>query len=306
MRPSPNLLSCRLDAPAKLNLCLEVLGRQGDSFHELRTLMATIGLRDTIHVTVTRPGEGIRLEVVGHPRHTAGVPTDGRNLVIRALELLRKESGVQSGADVRLVKRIPSQAGLGGGSSDAAAALLAGARVWELDWSRERKIEVGSRLGSDVPFFVGAIGDRRWRAAVATGRGERIEPSPYCSGLPVVIVKPEAGLATPAVYQQCRSSDWASNGGPNRTVEAAAALAAGDGRRLATWMANGLQNAAVRIAPWLAGVQRAFDRCGCAAHQLSGSGSAYFGLFSTMRQARAAAERLRALRIGQALATTIG
>jgi 4-diphosphocytidyl-2-C-methyl-D-erythritol kinase len=306
MRPSPHSLTCRLDAPAKLNLCLEVLGKQGDGFHRLRTLMATIGLRDTIEVTATGPKDPIRLEVLGHPRHTAGVPTDGRNLVIRALELLREESGVENGADVRLVKRIPNQAGLGGGSSDAAAALLAASRVWELDWSRERKIEIGSRLGSDVPFFVGAIGDRSWRAAVASGRGEQIHPSLFTAGLPVVVVKPDGGLATATVYQACQPADYAPADGPDRTASAAAALAAGDLRRMAAWMTNSLQHAALRLAPWLEGVRRAFDWCGCAAHQLSGSGSAYFGLFPTMGQARRAAERLRALRVGQALATTIG
>ncbi len=306
MRKPPISPSCRLDAPAKLNLCLEVLGRQDDGFHQLRTLMATIGLSDTLRVTATPPDNGTRLEVVGHPRLTAGVPTDGRNLVIRALDLLRDEAGVESGVEVRLVKRIPSKAGLGGGSSDAAAALLAGAHVWELGWPRERMIEIGSRLGSDVPFFVGAIGDRRWRAAVATGRGERVDPSPFQSGWPVVVVKPEEGLSTAAVYQECQSADYAFADGPNRTRQAAAALAEGDARRLAASMANSLQHAALRLAPWLAALRQAFDRCGCAAHQLSGSGSAYFGLFSTMGQARRAAERLRALRIGQALATTIG
>ena len=306
MRSSPNRLTCRLDAPAKLNLCLEVLGKGGDGFHQLRTLMTTIDLRDSLEVTATGPGEPIRLEVLGHPRHTAGVPTDGRNLVVRALELLRDEAGVDQGADIRLVKRIPHQAGLGGGSSDAAAALLAAAQVWELDWSRERKIEVGSRLGSDVPFFVGAIGDRSWRAAVATGRGERVQPTPFSAGLPVVVVKPDAGLATAAVYEACQAADHAPVDGLDRTQKAAQALATGDWRRLATWMSNGLQRAALRLAPWLDGVRGAFDRCGCAAHQLSGSGSAYFGLFPTMGQARRAAERLRALRVGQALATTIG
>lgn len=306
MRPSPYSLTCRLDAPAKLNLCLEVLGKQSDGFHQLRTLMAAIGLRDTIEVTATGPDEPIRLEVLGHTRHTAGVPTDGRNLVVRALELLREESGVKNGADVRLVKRIPNQAGLGGGSSDAAAALLVACRVWELDWSRERKIEIGSRLGSDVPFFVGAIGDRSWRAAVASGRGEQIHPSPFSAGLPVVVVKPYAGLATAAVYQACQPVDYAPADGPDRTANATTALAVGDLRQMAAWMTNSLQHAALRLAPWLEGVRRAFDRCGCTTHQLSGSGSAYFGLFPTMGQARRAAERLRALRVGQALATTIG
>ncbi|QDV72773.1 4-(cytidine 5'-diphospho)-2-C-methyl-D-erythritol kinase [Botrimarina mediterranea] len=306
MRPSPHGLTCRLDAPAKLNLCLEVLGRGSDGFHQLRTLMATIGLRDTLEITATGQGEPIRLEVLGHPRHTAGVPTDGRNLVVRALELLRDEAGVDRGADVRLVKRIPNQAGLGGGSSDAAAALLAAARVWELDWSQERKIEIGSRLGSDVPFFVGAIGDRSWRAALATGRGERIQPTPFSAGMPVVVVKPDVGLATAAVYQACQPADYAPADDPDRTQSVAAALAVGDWRRMAAWMTNGLQHAAVRLAPWLDRVRSAFDRCGCAAHQLSGSGSAYFGLFPTMGQARRAAERLRALCVGQTLATTIG
>lgn len=306
MRPSSNSLSCRFDAPAKLNLCLELLGRRDDGFHSLRTLMATIGLRDTLEAVSTGPGAPIRLEVTGDPRHTEGVPTDASNLVVRALELLRGEASVELGADVRLVKRVPNQAGLGGGSSDAAAALLAGGRLWELNWPLERMMEIGSRLGSDVPFFVGAIGDRQRRAAVATGRGERIQRVPFAAGLPVVVVKPDAGLSTAAVYQECKPADYASAEGPDRTAHAAAALAVGDWGRLTASMVNSLQHAAWRLAPWLEGVRRAMDRCGCRAHQLSGSGAAYFGLFSTMGQARRAAARLRAFRVGQALATTIG
>ncbi|TWT99257.1 4-diphosphocytidyl-2-C-methyl-D-erythritol kinase [Botrimarina colliarenosi] len=299
-------LTCRLDAPAKLNLCLELLGRRDDGFHHLRSLMATIGLRDTLRVTAEAPGSPVTLKLLGAPHLTRGVPTDGSNLVVRALESLRQEAQIDRGASVQLTKRVPSQAGLGGGSSDAAAALVAGAHVWELGWPRERLMEIGGRLGSDIPFFVAAIADRRRRAAVVAGRGEQVTPTPWVAGLPVVVVKPAGGLSTAAVYGRCQPEDYAGVEGRDRTNDAATALASGDWRRLATTLRNHLQPAAVRLAPWLEGVRRAFDRCGCAGHQLSGSGSAYFGLFPTMSEARRAAVRLRALRVGQTLATTIG
>lgn len=294
-------------APAKLNLCLELLGKQDDGFHRLRTVMATVGWCDTVRVRSEAAGnDSLRLKVLGAPHATAGVPTDGSNLVLRALDLLRTESKQTLGATVELVKRVPNQAGLGGGSSDAAAALIAGNQVWGLGWSLDRLCRLAAKLGSDLPFFVRAISDPRARFAVGTGRGELIKSFRAQAGLPVVIVKPAAGLSTAQVYGACRQEDYLSSKADDRNAETAAALTAGNLRRLSDCMVNGLQAAAMRLAPWLASLAKHFEACGCYAHQLSGSGSAYFGLVPSMREAHRMGMRLRALRVGQVFVTTIG
>lgn len=296
---------CTVHAPAKLNLCLELLGKRDDGFHRLKTVMATVGWRDTLRVT-RGASDALRLSVLGAPWATAGVPASGSNLVLRALEILRDESGVRSGASVELVKRVPNEAGLGGGSSDAAAALIAGNRVWGLGWSLERLSQLAARLGSDLPFFVHAIGNPHARFALATGRGEKIDSFQAKAGLPVVIVKPPTGLATAKVYGACELEDYASAGEGDRTTKTVAALSSGDFTRLARSMTNGLQAAATRLAPSITGLAERFEDCGCRVHQLSGSGSAYFGLVASMREAIRIVARLRALRVGQVFATTIG
>ncbi|MEO0530444.1 MAG: 4-(cytidine 5'-diphospho)-2-C-methyl-D-erythritol kinase [Planctomycetota bacterium] len=300
---------CSVHAPAKLNLCLELLGKRDDGFHALRTVMGTVGWCDTVRVQDTGPAPGddqLRLRVLGAPEATAGVPTDRSNLVLRALELLRQESGTTHGAEVELVKRVPNEAGLGGGSSDAAAALTAGNRVWGLGWSIEQLAVLAARLGSDLPFFVHAIGNRRASFAVATGRGEVIRPLQAMTALPVVIVKPPAGLATAEVYRACEKSDYVPTGANDRTSSVAEAVLKSDLCGLAGAMTNGLQAAAMRLAPWIRELAKRFEASGCRGHQLSGSGSAYFGLMQSMREANRVAARLRALRVGQVVATTIG
>lgn len=268
--------------------------------------MTTIRLCDTLRVEVS-PGEnGITLDLETASPQAAGVPTDGSNLIIQALEALRREAGVERGARVSLTKRIPSQAGLGGGSSDAAAALLAGNRVWGINWPIERLAELSSRLGSDIPFFVHSCGSDRPQAAVATGRGEKVAPIEHAlRGQPVVVVKPDAGLSTAQVFGQCEPADYEFNG-VDRCQSVAEALAKGDLRALSRGLTNGLQAAAMRFAPWLGAVRESFESAGFAVHQLSGSGSAYFGLTRTHSEARRLAARLRALRVGQTYATAFG
>ncbi|NDC63449.1 MAG: hypothetical protein EBZ59_05565, partial [Planctomycetia bacterium] len=145
--------------PAKLNLSLGVLERRGDGFHAIESLMVPVTLRDTLRVTLRdAPGISLRVRYGGRlARPDSGarrdVPVDDTNLVVRAARRLAQAAGVSQGLDVDLVKRIPSGAGLGGGSSDAAAVLLAASWAWGLDWSHERLAEIGSAIGSDVPWF---------------------------------------------------------------------------------------------------------------------------------------------------------
>lgn len=152
----------RLDiwAPAKLNLYLEVLDRRADGFHEIETLMVSVSLFDRLRLTPSDDGKiSLRCRWVsgyGETSDLGDLPTGSDNLVMRALDRLSEASGVQRGLQVELQKRIPTSAGLGGGSSDAAAALIGANRLWQLNWSRERLTEIAAELGSDVPYFFSA------------------------------------------------------------------------------------------------------------------------------------------------------
>jgi 4-diphosphocytidyl-2-C-methyl-D-erythritol kinase len=288
----------RIDAPAKVNLSLEVLARRSDGFHEIETLIVAIGVWDTLHFASRADGE-IHLAcrwargLAADPSLDAGeLPGGPENIVMRAVLLLRARAGLVAGADIDLVKRTPSAAGLGGASADAAAALLAANRAWKLDWSRQRLAEVAAEIGSDVPFFL-TMG-----AAMCRGRGERIEPVPACR-LHLVVVRPPVGLSTPTVYRACQPAVSPRNYQPLE-----AALAGGKVAATARMLNNRLQEAAEKLTPWIARLRSAFSRQGVLGHQMSGSGSSYFGVCWHARHARRIASRMRARRIGWVRATT--
>jgi 4-diphosphocytidyl-2-C-methyl-D-erythritol kinase len=283
-------------APAKLNLFFEVLGKREDGYHEVETLVAPIALYDTLYFDGGANGE-LRLtchRVSGSwgadGTWLGDFPEGAENLVVRAVDLLRRRSGVRRGGTLRLVKRIPTAAGLGGGSSDAAAALAAASAGWGLGWSWQELAQLGSELGSDVPLFF-AQGP-----AICRGRGERVEPVATLGMLHFVVVRPPAGLSTAAVYRAC------TPGAPPRNVQPLLeAFADGNlgeaGRRLV----NRLEPAAETLSPWIRRLRAAFDQTDCVGHQMSGSGTCYFGLCRHARHARRIARRLQAMGIGVAL-----
>jgi len=275
-------------APAKLNLSLAVLARRPDGFHEIESLMVPVTLADTLRVrSRPEPGVGLTVSYAG-PLAAADiprdVPTDGRNLVVRAAELLAAEAGVATGLDVELVKRVPSGAGLGGGSSDAAAVIRAAAALWRLAWTTDRLADLGGRIGSDVPwFFAGG-------PAIVSGRGERVTP---VAGLPeraAVIAWPGVGLSTAAVYGRC-TPDAGRRGDAARLV---AALAEGRLRDAERLMANDLEPPARAVAPEIDRLLEAIAAAGGPAPRLTGSGSACFALTRTLAEAEAVAARLAA------------
>ncbi|HEX4130055.1 MAG TPA: 4-(cytidine 5'-diphospho)-2-C-methyl-D-erythritol kinase [Pirellulales bacterium] len=277
-------LRLEVTAPAKLNLLLEVLGKRGDGYHEVETLMVPVALADSLSIEPPAPADDPNgLALVCRPALASyGCPADETNLALRALALLRQRAGITHGARLTLVKRIPMAAGLGGGSSDAAAALVLGNEFWHLGWSRERLAELAAELGSDVPFFLGR------GAAICRGRGERIEPIAGLMGLHFVVVKPPAGLSTAAVYAHCRGT-----GTVGGAAALADALAHGPVNRIAHLLQNRLQPAARELSPWIARLENEFSRVDCVAHQMSGSGTSYFGLCRNARHARRIARVLR-------------
>jgi 4-diphosphocytidyl-2-C-methyl-D-erythritol kinase len=172
-------------APAKLNLFLHVVGRRPDGYHLLQSLFVLIDWCDTLHFELRTDG---RLA-----RHDLGEALPAEDLCLRAARLLKMESGTTMGADLSIAKQLPSGAGMGGGSSDAASSLLALNRLWGLNWPRSRLMALGLRLGADVPFFIGG------RNAFVEGIGERLTPVEVPAQW-LAVVKPPAGIATAALF----------------------------------------------------------------------------------------------------------
>jgi 4-diphosphocytidyl-2-C-methyl-D-erythritol kinase len=283
-------------SPAKLNLFLAVRGRRPDGFHEIETLMVKVSHFDGLRFS-PRTDDRLTLAVRRiDPGPAPPTPTGPENLVLRAAELLQHHAGIRFGADILLEKRIPSEAGLAGGSGNAAAALAGLNRLWRLGLTRHELADLAARLGSDVPFFLSGA-----NAAVATGRGERIEPVAIGGPLHVVIVKPAFGLPTAGVYrtfaEQCRPSDAESK-------PLVRALSLGRLASASRLLKNDLMDAAERIAPQVIPLRKRLAEECRHGGLMTGSGSACFGLCGSAREATTVAARLRAAGLGRVLAAT--
>ncbi len=269
--------SVRLPAFAKVNLCLHIVGERADGYHELRTLFQTISLHDTLELTLSRK-PGIQLETNDHT-----LPTGRENLVWRAIDILRHELRFRSGIRAKLTKRIPAGRGLGGGSSDAAAALEGMLRLAGRSIPRQRLAVIAASLGADVPFFL--HGGR----ALGIGRGDEIYPLPDIPKRVVLVVSPrEIGVRTADAYR------WVS-----RQLKLTKAMAVSKLQSFCAlcWspqgipLANDFEAVVFPRHPRLATIRRALLRAGAAEVALAGSGSAVFGVFRSPAQARRAAQR---------------
>jgi 4-diphosphocytidyl-2-C-methyl-D-erythritol kinase len=297
MRIHRSAVELVIQAPAKLNLFFEVLAKRNDGYHEIETLLCPIDLYDTLHFQEDPNGQlELRCRRVfgaGGPsgRGLDHVPEGPENLVLRAVELVRRRADVRRGAKLSLVKRIPATAGLGGGSSDAAAALVAANEGWQLGRSREELAEWAAELGSDVPFFLAG------GPAVCQGRGEHVAPVAGLGALHFVVVRPPEGLSTAAVYGACRPTRE-----PRTVRPLTDALRRGDWKQAGQRLWNGLQSAAEALSPWVRRLREEFSRLNCLGHAMSGSGTSYFGLCHDARHARRCARRLEAMGLGAVFA----
>lgn len=277
-------------APAKLNLCLAVLGRRDDGYHELDTVMATVALKDEL--TLRPSGEpGLRLEVFG-PQASEDIPTDGRNLALAGLGAAFERAralGVSApaGALLRLDKRVPSRAGLGGGSSDAAASLRLVEQLLDCDLGSPWRQSWLAAAGSDTVFFdaAGPAGHAR-----CTGRGERVEPLPALPrGWQVVIVTPDLEASTGAIFGELGAGAVTAQATPGiPAFERLSCEQAGDSLR------NDLEPAALRAVPGLADWAAGLGQIGGMRFRMTGSGSSFFALCATAEQAAAACAVLEA------------
>lgn len=282
-------------APAKLNLFLEILGRRTDGYHELETLMVSIGIYDTLLFTEGESGKTrLRCCHVGSQDRNdsdqaAALPAADENLVVKAANLLRSHARIDYGVTIDLVKRIPVASGMAGGSSDAAATLAGLNRFWDLHLSSDELIHLAGRLGSDVAFFLAGE-----PAAVCRGRGEIVEPVAMPVKLWFVIVRPRSGLSTPAVFRECQPPD-----SPRRVDELLTRLNTGRFDRIGALLHNSLQEAAERLNSDVTELKRELSTQPVLGHLMTGSGTAYFGVCHSRRHAMRVAARLKQAQLGR-------
>ena len=278
---------------AKLNLGLEVLGSRLDGFHELRTLFQTIDLRDYIRITESSSG----IEVTcSHPR----VPCDGSNLAYKAAAELRRRGGVRRGVRIEIVKRIPVAAGLGGGSSNAAAVLTALDRLWDLGLGRGGLLPIARRLGADVPYFLTG------GTALGLARGDEVYPLHEQIHGHVVVIDPGQKVATSRVFERVDAELTPRENSLTISRFVSSNLSGADRFGI---LKNELETAALVEAPDLAESARRMRiilmKKGAVLAQMTGSGSAFFGLFDEKASASLARSALEAVGFRTFLARTL-
>lgn len=268
-------------SPCKVNLLLNVLGRRPDGFHELETVMQPVGVTDTLGFS--RRAAGLTLSC-----SEPSLPTDAGNLVYRAAKAFLEAAAITDGVALHLEKRVPLAAGLGGGSSNAAATLLGLNDLFDRPLTLAALEKLAASLGSDVPFFLQA------NPALATGRGEKVESLPpfaALQGATILLIHPGFGIATPWAYRELARFPEALNRRPGRARELTQLLASGDLRRAGAAFYNSLEAPALHKYPILAMYQEFLREHGAAATLMSGSGSTTFALFESRATAEAARDK---------------
>ena len=287
MTPGRGGRAVTVRAPGKINPGLAVGGRRPDGYHELATLLVsvsrydevTVGAADRLRVTVSGPAAGL-------------VPADGSNLAARAAQLVARHAGVEPAVHVHILKRLPVLGGMGGGSADAAAALVACDAFWGLGLDRAELGRLAAQLGSDVPFCL------QGGAALAYGRGERIQPVEAAAPFHWVLADADGGLSTPGVFaawdRACARDQITPPAVPQLPAQLIKAVQAGDPRVLAQTLVNDLEPVALEMLPALARTRAAGLAAGALASLLSGTGATYAFLAASEDDARVVAARLAA------------
>jgi 4-diphosphocytidyl-2-C-methyl-D-erythritol kinase len=270
-------------SPCKVNLLLNILGKREDGFHELETVMQPVAVFDRL--TFARTGQGIEL-TCNHP----GLPTDAGNLVHRAAARFLETAGIPDGVRIHLEKTIPLAAGLGGGSGNAAVTLLGLNELFGGPLNLGQLGQIAAALGSDIPFFL------QDQPALATGRGERIQPLtafPALRGTTLILVHPGFGIPTAWAYQQLACFRKALNGQPGRAQRLVTLLQESDIRAAGSEFYNSLEAPALNKYPILALFQEFLREQGAAAALMSGSGSTTFAVVRDRGVAEEIARKFR-------------
>ncbi|GAA4371965.1 4-(cytidine 5'-diphospho)-2-C-methyl-D-erythritol kinase [Agromyces bauzanensis] len=258
----------RVRAPGKINLFMRVGEVQPDGYHDVATAYQAVSLYEDVRAW---PDDEFSVGFSGSV-DTSGLPTDASNLAIRAAKLLARTAGVPGGVRLEIEKHVPIAGGMGGGSADAAATLVACDAMWGTALSKEELHVLAAKLGADVPFALSG------GTAIGTGRGDRLSPALATGSFHWVLALAEFGLSTPAVYGELdrqradKTRPVAVGASPVVAASVLQALRAGDPRRLADALHNDLQPAAIALAPGLGGILELGEAHGALAGIVSGSG----------------------------------
>jgi len=274
-------MNLTLYAPAKINLYLRVLGRRPDGYHDIETIFERVSLCDRIILRSLKDNRTIITS--DHP----DVPTDRKSLISRTAEAVKSACGISRGAEIRIFKKIPVAAGLGGGSSDAASVMLGLVRLWRLSLKPDTLMRIAGNLGSDIPFFVS-----RARFALGQGRGERIRPLSWKIRLWHIIVTKPVKVLSGDIYKMTGkgdSSDLTMKGVINKILSPRRKPEFGD---IAGMLANDLEKAVFSKEPGVNKLSKALEGAGVANSLVSGSGPSVFGLFKKRKEALEARELL--------------
>lgn len=269
-----------VEAHAKINLTLDILGKRPDGYHDVVMVMQAIGLADTLRFRSGEKGTGIKLAVIGRP----DLPGDERNLAYRAAKLVMDTYGIERGVTIELTKRIPMAAGLAGGSADAAAVIRGLNELFKLQLSLRELCVLGEKIGSDVPFCICG------GTMLAEGRGEvltRLPDMPECC---VVLAKPPADVATAWVYQNYQAE---KAGRHPDTAAVLACLQAADLAGISCLLCNVLESVTIKKYKEIEQIKEIMCENGAMASLMSGSGSTVFGLAKDEQQAEFIADTLK-------------
>jgi len=264
-------------AYAKINLTLEILRRLPSSYHEIKSVMQQTALCDTI--TIGEAQAGITIESA-----SSNVPRNARNSIWKAAALLKERCSVDRGVKFRLVKRIPVGGGMGGGSADAAATLVGLNKFWQLGLSQTELFEISQEIGMDVAFCI--LGG----TALATGRGEIVEPLPSPPKLPLVIVNPGVFVSTRTAYEGLKVDQLTFT---DKSAQMIDAIQRQDFDGIVASLHNDFESTVLDEYPVIGAARRDLVEAGAGAALLSGSGASVFGIARSAAQARAIAEALK-------------
>ena len=267
-----------IKARAKINITLDVTGRRDDGYHFVKMLMQTIALYDTVTVKkVPKNGIWVSCDV-------RWVSRDERNLAYKAAKLIMDNFDIDGGVAINIHKRIPVSAGLAGGSTDCAAVLKAMNMLFELGLSQKELMDLGFKLGSDVPFCV------MEGTALAEGLGEKLTPLEPCPGMDIVLVKLPVSVSTATVYKMLDSEEMTFHPDTERAI---AAMKNGDKTAVAASLSNVLEPVTAKMHPRIKDIKAALIKNGALGALMSGSGPTVYGIFEDKRAACRAADRIR-------------
>lgn len=270
--------SVLLKARAKINLTLDVVGRREDGYHDVRMIMQTINLYDTLYIRKSNQNK------IALRTNLKWLPTDERNLVYRAAQMLKENMNLKQGIYMELNKVIPVAAGLAGGSSDAAAALVGINRLLGLQLSRDTLMEIGKQLGADVPYCI------LRGTALAEGIGEKLTPLPPLPNCYIVLAKPNVRVSTAEIYKNLDIKKISSRPDTEAMIES---IRADKIEHVAEGLCNVLETVTIPRYPIIQELKEFFIRKGALGAVMSGSGPTVYGIFETKKRAREAAYQLK-------------